>query len=529
MKVRTMLAGCGAGILLTSPYSWRQLSPAHDALYHTRLPNDSVIWGVLIDLAVAAILATLLFDYLERNPGGRRNFVWAPIVAAFATSLAVVYPAVPLLSGLAVRRRTAFLVTLAVALFLRWCNGLAYQATARAVTLLLALAGCSIVWLAPELLYQGLRYQPEDWHGYAHVAIRSSHVSDRRIVWLLFDELSYDQTFAHRFPGLAVPVFDQFEHSSVNFEQLQPAGYYTEEVLPSLFSGDTMQRISSDLDGWPSFKVANQPGWHPFHAHSTIFAEAQRDGWSAGIVGWYNPYCRILAGTLDFCYTRIPQGPDGTTSENSALENAIAPIESNLSSIATGSRLLAEQHDEELRAILPQAQALIRDEKIRFVFIHLPVPHPIGIYDRKTGQEGLGGTYIDNLALADRVLRDLMSTLATTASAPKTTIVICSDHSWRVPMWRSQPGWTKEEETASHGQFDPRPVLMIHFPGQSSEVPIAQSFDGIKLHDILVQMLHGDMNSQADLTSWLQDNLPVGLPVESQGGGSARERRMPAR
>ena len=34
---------------------------------------------------------------------------------------------------------------------------------------------------------------------------------------------------------------------------------------------------------------------------------------------------------------------------------------------------------------MPQAEALIRDQSISFVFIHLPVPHPPGTYDREHG------------------------------------------------------------------------------------------------------------------------------------------------
>jgi hypothetical protein len=71
-------------------------------------------------------------------------------------------------------------------------------------------------------------------------------------------------------------------------------------------------------------------------------------------------------------------------------------------------------------------------------------------------------------------------------------------------MWRGTPGWTREEEAASQGRFDPRPVLMIHFPGQASEIRITEPFDEIKLHDILLQMLRGNLNSPAELTSWLR-------------------------
>ncbi len=102
-----------------------------------------------------------------------------------------------------------------------------------------------------------------------------------------------------------------------------------------------------------------------------------------------------------------------------------------------------------------------------------------------------GGTYIDNLALADRSLAELMRTLDGTAMAAKTTVIVCSDHSWRVPMWRSTPHWTKEDEAASHGRFDPRPVLMIHFPGQQAEQDVAAPFDEIRIHEIIEPLLRG--------------------------------------
>ena len=80
-----------------------------------------------------------------------------------------------------------------------------------------------------------------------------------RIVWLLFDELSYDQTFDHRFPGLAMPAFDEFKSKSVVFSNLKPAGYYTDRVIPAFFLGKPVDNIRSGLDGEPMV----QSGWEP--------------------------------------------------------------------------------------------------------------------------------------------------------------------------------------------------------------------------------------------------------------------------
>lgn len=220
---------------------------------------------------------------------------------------------------------------------------------------------------------------------------------------------------------------------------------------------------------------------------------------------------------------------------DSPWESALTPVRSKLLHLAHGDTLHRQDHEDDLNVLMQHAQALIQNENIRFAFIHLPVPHPPGIYDRKTGQvRESSGTYIDNLVLADRSLGKLMSILNATPSASQTTLIICSDHSWRVYMWRPAPGWTKEEEVASQGRFEPRPVLMIHFPGQSSEVPIAQPFDEIKLHDILLQMLEGDLNSPAELTAWLQGNptrqqKANNLTSGDRENSSRRERAMLAR
>jgi membrane-anchored protein YejM (alkaline phosphatase superfamily) len=164
-----------------------------------------------------------------------------------------------------------------------------------------------------------------------------------------------------------------------------------------------------------------------------------------------------------------------------------------------------EKHAADLASLIPQAEALIRDQSVSFVFIHLPVPHPPGIYDRNPPHQRPTGTYIDNLALADRTLGELMKVLNGTPLASRTTVIVCSDHSWRVRLWHPTPQWSREEEAASHNRFDPRPVLLIHFPGQSAEHDIAGPVDDIRIHDFIERMLRGQEPDFA------QAGVPVAL------------------
>jgi hypothetical protein len=57
-------------------------------------------------------------------------------------------------------------------------------------------------------------------------------------------------------------------------------------------------------------------------------------------------------------------------------------------------------------------------------------------------------------------------------------------------MWRPLPGWSAEDERISHGgQWDPRPVLMIHKPGQQSPQTVTAPTSVMYLHDFVAKDL----------------------------------------
>jgi len=498
MTLKTIVQGFGVASSVLILRVWPHLSSYHPIVYHSFLPMRTVIWGVLIDLLVVSLAAALLFHYLEKSETGLRTAVWAFVAAELASEL---------VSAAAAMHRTAipyltpdgaYFVILLGSLALRWLRPVDFRRAVRGFGVVLVLAGCCMVWMIPELLYQGLRAQRRD----VLVPMRqpSSPVSDRaglgetraRIVWFIFDELSYDQTFEHRFPGLAMPEFEKFRSKSVVFTDLQPAGYYTDRVIPALFLGAPVDNLRSNLDGQPMIQLAGKKHWQAFDAQATVFADAQRLGWTTGVVGWYNPYCRILAGTLNYCFWRMGDGQsDGAIPDRTAIQNALAPVAERWRQSRNKPSFPQEKHAQDLAAVMPKAEDLLRDESIRFLLIHLPIPHPPGIYDRRPGHSRPSGSYIDNLALADLSLGKLMAVLNGTSDADKATVIVCSDHSWRVPLWKATGSWTREDETASHGRFEPRPVLMIHFPGQQSEHPVTAPFEELRLHEILEKMLRG--------------------------------------
>jgi membrane-anchored protein YejM (alkaline phosphatase superfamily) len=133
--------------------------------------------------------------------------------------------------------------------------------------------------------------------------------------------------------------------------------------------------------------------------------------------------------------------------------------------------------------------------------LHLPVPHSPGIYNRGRHTLVAGGNYIDNLALSDVTLGTLMKVIQSTPDASQTSVIVSSDHSWRVDDWKKLSDWTAEEAHLSGGRFDTRPVLMVRLPGSQDGQVVSQPASAMILHPILEAMLRGQLRSSGDIAA----------------------------
>lgn len=374
----------------------------------------------------------------------------------------------------------------------------------------LALFGCCIFWILPQLAYTAIHTRLPAVTSFNRAPAQADP-SSPRVIWILMDELSYDQVFDHRQPDLELPHFDQLRRDSVTFSNVQPEGYYTERILPALFLGRRIDNIRSSFERDLYVHDAKTSQWRPFRQDASVFGEAKRLGWTTGVAGWYNPYCQILQSVLDTCYWQsIISFPVGISGEKHGLADVMfQPLDGPLSHFkisASAEDLAVMGHAQEYKDISAAADSLIENASIRFLFIHLPVPHPPGIYNRETHTLGVKGTYLDNLVLADKTLGQLLGLIQRTTAASRTTFIISSDHSWRVDMWRVDPSWTLEEQRASKGRFDRRPVLMIHFPGCDSSELRSEPFPELGINGMLQAMLKDKLSSQTDMNRWLMQH-----------------------
>jgi sulfatase-like protein len=513
MKTRPWLEGGGLAMLYLLPLIAIFLSPGHGGLYHQVLPITSLTRGGLIDLLLLGFLLGLWLAWLGGTTSRlMQQLLWIPILflTAWVTERGIAEYFHTVSVGIQVpawASNVPWMVPAAALLLLLFSRKY-YDFTIRATEVFLMSAGIATIFvILPRFVIETFNHAPPEQAAFAHPVRQSWHPGEPRVVWLLFDELSYDQLFDHRQPSINLPAFTRLKQESVSFSQLVPAGNLTELIIPSLFLGRTITEVKSNREGQLFWRSNSEMGWQNFQPEATVFAAARRQGWGTGVAGWYNPYCRLLATTLDRCYWTFQEFTGGgrfshLSSEQSTLENArdgfpfVAQVERVLQ-----HRPANESHEDDYRRVLKEAKSLIQDQSIRFAFIHLPVPHPPGIFPDPTPSGGGHDDYLGNLILADQALAELRTVISGTAAASDTILIVSSDHSWRVSIWRGMPGWTRAEEHASRAAFDSRPVLMVHFSNQTPEQSdsIDRPQNAMILNTLLLDIFTGKVSNLQEL------------------------------
>ena len=322
------------------------------------------------------------------------------------------------------------------------------------------------------------------------------------LVWVIFDELSYDQVFAHRAHDLALPNFDALRSQSTVFTDAQPIGDKTVKILPSLLSGHTINDYRFDFENRLKVHYPGVRGFHPLDGTKTVFADAKQEGWRTAAVGWYNPYCTLYAGAIDDCYWMSRDMIDGPMAQGKSFwENTYTPLQQvgeQIVAPAHASRDLCtydvRQRYKTYIDLEQHTSQLLQTDQADFIFLHLPIPHSPSIWSRtrRSYTQQCGSSYLDNLALTDRELGQILSTLESSPRWKDTTLIVEGDHSWRTYLWNDQPSWTDEDDEASRSGFDPRPAVIIHQAGQTQPQVNATPWSLLNVHVIVEQVIHGE-------------------------------------
>jgi hypothetical protein len=475
------------------------LGGGYDVRMHVPFVLNGIVWAQLIDIVLLGVLLFAVIGPLSRT----RVYPWVRLLLTILVPpylVLLIRPESPLPIADVVLLLIAVAWAAAV-LLLRVRSKNAYRRLMRvgdfAGIFFAVFCLCSMV----QLLWI-LRWKPGPYQHAAAWASTAQPPRDHpRLVWVVFDELSYDQVYEHRAPDLALPNFDALRNESTVFTNAQPIGDKTVKILPSLLSGQEITAYDFTPDNRLIVHHHGTPGYARLTGADTVFGDAQKDGWRTAAVGWYNPYCTIYAGTIDDCYWMNLDRLDGPMAQDASFwSNVWSPLKQAGEEIVQPSRADddictygVQQRYKTYVDLQQHAAQVLKTDQADFVFLHLPVPHSPNIWNRARGgyTQQCGSSYLDQLALADRELGSIVDTLKSSPRWKDTTLIVEGDHSWRTYLWDDQPAWSAEDSHASLSGFDPRPAVIIHHAGQTQAKVNATPWSLLNVHTIVEQVLRG--------------------------------------
>src|SRR5437868_4730559 len=370
----------------------------HDLIYHLIGSASSVIVPIILYVVTLSLLLTGLL-YLAQKPGPLRVIIWSAFLLALPS---ILLHTIANFSGSEIPDWLTWLVAsvclvalVTIAVF--WQKFLPrFEKIQRAASVVLGIFAFSGLLISAQLVWSAWQARDLNPAPTLHKPqLASAQQRRQRIVWLLLDELSYQQLYERRFSGLELPAFDQLATQSTVFTHVVPVGEYTRYILPTLFTGIPSNAVNVSSRGLLlSLRDPSSGKWTPFQQHQTIFQDAIDAGYVTGIAGWYNPYCRIMPEVLDHCFWTYRESTPANLSPNRSLAvDLLRPFRrlwldtkhlfgSGPGAPSDESRDI-RQHSSDYRHLVTAGDAYLADPSINFLFLHMPIPHPYGFYDRR--------------------------------------------------------------------------------------------------------------------------------------------------
>jgi hypothetical protein len=304
-----------------------------------------------------------------------------------------------------------------------------------------------------------------------------------RVVWIIFDEMDPRYAFERRAKDLQLPEFDRLKSESVYLGDMAQAEHDTDVAMPSLVFGEHVSEIAfaSRKKLWGSVEGSLQQVDLRFRPD--VFSDARLAGFNTGIVGWFLPYCRLLAGELSACYTESMYGNSQNTlaARWETQVYGLTPLQSHL------------QHVQRYSILLQQAEQMAADPRIGLVLLHLPVPHGPGIYDRRHQELMKFGIddsnwYTDNLALADRTLGEIRKAMEKAGLWDSSALLVSSDHKLRAGGIPHSEG---------------RVPYFVKLAGKQPAVDYGMALNARITRPLIGAILAGKVATNDDLQTWL--------------------------
>lgn len=515
---------------------WSEILPGPRDYFLTS-PRPAATYLVLMGLVLLVALSGWAALMLARRSGKRPAVVTvqALFLAAAALGLygllaeAVVFFGSPRPTLLAIL--LSILLGAGIASWLQWRHkGWHRKILPVAVTLMLVLSP-----LAPILFAQGTilglqdasaapQWDPSPTGGDPEPPVNQTEGG--RVVWIVLDELDQRLVFDERPPGLELPEFDRLREEGFSASNAQAPADRTLLSMPTLTTGRPLSHVEADGPDRLLLEFADDHTSASWSGTDTVFSRAHEQGRQVGVAGTYHPYCRVFRDFLNECtFFGYESGHEGLPHEirshidETAAKLPFPPLRTAVHTLTGIGRPLVELHQESAimnhKTLVPEAVAYASDPQLDLVLIHLLVPHPAGFEDHGHGYwdrteerfaTGPGPTYVDNLALADRTLGEIRTSMQEAGVWNTTTVIVTSDHGYRYDLWGESSG-TKAHAPDLHRQTDHRVPLLIR-PATQDATPHAynETLNLIVLRGFIEEALYAGVDDTREIATWFREN-----------------------
>jgi len=346
-----------------------------------------------------------------------------------------------------------------------------------------------------------------------------------RVLWLIFDEMSEELTFANRPPGVSLPNLDRLRTEALLATNAFAPAAHTTQSIPALLTGRMIAFVKPAGPDELMLKFPERPAAVGWTTQSDIFSEVRAAGFNTAVVGWYHPYCRVIGDRLTSCLWE----PVGLPTEPSriSLIGRLLRQQADLLPLLPFTGRIREQivrrtegdyripHVAAYDSLVGAAARAAANPGLGLTFVHLPVPHPPYVYDRRTAVLDISSSheYLDNLALADRALGELRQAMERGGTWEGTTILISSDHWWRTDYWQSvklDHFWAQTDAGNLRERDDHRVPFLLRMAGQKSASTYDPPFNTVQTHDLILEIMKGKITNGEQVAPWLDSHRTIG-------------------
>lgn len=324
-----------------------------------------------------------------------------------------------------------------------------------------------------------------------------------RVVWIVFDELDSRLAFEARPSGIDMPELDRLRKEGLFAAKTKPPAWDTPESMATYILGRKVLKFSAK----PLYATVEGAGSIDLRGATTVFSQAREFGADTYLTGWYLPYCQMLAAVLTGCVQPTPASIRPTRFADSFGEQWKAQLTEHWLAIrfdpqaqkrvpwfGWGERV--EQHLA-YRQMMEAAAMMAAGDGSRLVLLHFPIPHPLGIYDRRKNELSLDtrNNSLDNLELVDRTVGGIRRILEDNGLWDQTNLIVTSDHPMRPDVWSKNEVWSDEERNATGNSRHPWIPLVVKTAGAGAPVELPQEVDASRLSALALALLKGEVRT----------------------------------